>query len=118
MTQCCEKCLNNKFALKGKVKEKFGGICGIGCDCHWPNMICKVFGCGQNSDGKDFCQAHDISNVQTEPEAKMENNWRESIHGTLKTLYFKGLFIPQVIIDAIDAAYLQGLEDGRSNNGK
>ncbi len=34
---CCQKCLNSKYALKGKVKEKFGGVCGLVCDCHWGN---------------------------------------------------------------------------------
>lgn len=31
---CCDKCLNSKFALKGKLKQKFGGICGLVCECH------------------------------------------------------------------------------------
>ena len=36
MTKCCEKCLSSKYALKGKMKEKFGGICGLVCECHNP----------------------------------------------------------------------------------
>jgi len=32
--KCCEKCLGSKFALKGKDKEFFGGICGLACECH------------------------------------------------------------------------------------
>lgn len=36
MTQCCDKCLTSKGALTKKQQEKFGGICGTTCDCHWP----------------------------------------------------------------------------------
>lgn len=32
--ECCDKCKNSKYALKGKMKEKFGGICGLTCECH------------------------------------------------------------------------------------
>lgn len=31
---CCKECSESKFALKGKMKEKFKGICGLVCECH------------------------------------------------------------------------------------
>lgn len=32
--ECCDKCKNSKFALKGKLKEKAGSGCGLSCECH------------------------------------------------------------------------------------
>lgn len=33
-TKCCDECSKSKWALKGKNKKKFGGICGLVCECH------------------------------------------------------------------------------------
>lgn len=32
LSRCCEKCSTSKYALKGKLKDKFR--CGLSCDCH------------------------------------------------------------------------------------
>lgn len=32
--ECCKECSESKFALKGKNKERFNGICGLACECH------------------------------------------------------------------------------------
>ena len=34
MQKCCDKCSKSKYALKGKNKKFFGGICGLTCECH------------------------------------------------------------------------------------
>lgn len=39
---CCQECLSSKYALKGKTKEKFGGICGLTCDCHCPEVLPSI----------------------------------------------------------------------------
>lgn len=42
VSECCDECKNSKFALKGKIKEKMGGICGLCCECHrWACMECQ-----------------------------------------------------------------------------
>ncbi len=33
MTNCCKKCSESKWALKGKLKDEFNG-CGLACECH------------------------------------------------------------------------------------
>lgn len=32
--ECCNECKNSEFALKGKAKDFFKGICGLVCECH------------------------------------------------------------------------------------
>lgn len=32
--KCCDLCAKSKYALKGKMKERFNGICGLSCECH------------------------------------------------------------------------------------
>lgn len=34
--KCCETCSTSKYALRGKMKEKFNGVCGLVCGCHRP----------------------------------------------------------------------------------
>lgn len=50
-----------------------------------------------------------------------ELDWRKNLHDTVRFgLHTPGVLqkLPQVIIDAIDAAYVQGLEDGKKEENK
>jgi len=51
---------------------------------------------------------------QDTPAEKIE--WRDNLHKTIKQAIYgkQDIGLAQVIIDAIDAAYVQGLEDGRT----
>lgn len=41
MKECCNECSLSKFALKGKVRKRFNGVCGLSCECHWECGKCQ-----------------------------------------------------------------------------
>lgn len=69
--ECCDKCSKSKYALRGKIKDKFGGICGLPCECH---SQCEDKECGREKGHTGFHFEKDELPSPTQPDWRYCSN--------------------------------------------